>query len=377
MNIKIFTRIIEGGSGLGWTLEVILLLAVVLAPLEAGMAWAGNGMVVPAGSNPHLLVTPAEVWENRDHWLVIDLRDRQAYLAGHVPGAIHLGGRGHEMLREDRHIPFYGDEKVDPKRGRLIEHLEPRPVAEMERVFAEAGVSHEHTVVLYSDHEDTLPGYTFVPFVMLEYLGHRDVRVMDGGIENWWAHRLPLERTESQLPPSDFRARLRPGVIAREAEILRLARFNPSYLGDIGVDPHQFQLPQLVDVRLDVEHSGAQPAPPGHFLFDAVIRTGRIPHTEVNVPHWQQFADFESLRLKPIAELAAMYGGLDRQRRTIVYCYIANRASMSYFVLRVLGFADPAVYHDSWIIWGNNPRLPLVQDPGVKRLPRVPMAGGY
>ncbi|ADH86307.1 sulfurtransferase [Desulfurivibrio alkaliphilus] len=363
----------RGGRWLATGL-VSLPFFVLLVLLCAGSAGAGGS--VPPGANPHLLVTPLEVWENREHWLIIDLRDRESYLEGHVPGAIHLGDRGHKMLREDRYILFYGDQDIDPKQGKLIEHLEPRPVAELEQVFAAAGVTREHTVILYSDLEDTLPGYTFVPFVILEYLGHEDVRVMDGGIENWWAHRLPLGQGENRLPPSDFRARLQPQVIAHEAEVLRLARFNPSYLQDIGVNPHQFELPQLVDVRVDVEHSGAQPAPPGHFLYDSVIRTGRIPHTIANVPHWQQFADFESLRLKPIAELDAMYGDLDRHRRTIVYCYIANRASMSYFVLRLLGFSDPAVYHDSWIIWGNNPRLPLVRDRGVE-VARTPLAGGY
>lgn len=355
----------------------LLAIRVVLSLFLCGGVLAVAVTAMAAGPNPHLLVTPQEVWENRDHWLVIDLRDRELYLEGHVPGAIHLGDRGHKLLRDDRYVtnPLQKDE--DPKVGRLIEHLEIRPVSELERVFAAAGVGHDHTVVLYSDQEDTLPGYTFVPFVALEYLGHRDVRVMDGGIENWWAHRLPLESGENRLPPSGFRARLQPGVIAGEEEVLRLARFNPSYLQDVGVDPYQFELPQLVDSRVDVEHSGAQPAPPGHFLFDAVSRMGRIPHTTVNIPHWQQFADFESLRLKSIPELDEMYAGLDRERRTIVYCYIANRASMSYFVMRLLGFTDPAVYHDSWIIWGNNPQLPLVRSPGVERLPRIPMAGGY
>ena len=219
--------------------KVLFLLLLGLGVLLPGNA----AMAVTA--KPHLLVTPLDVWENRDHCLIIDLRDRELYLEGHVPGAIHLGARGHKLLRENRYIVNLTDKETDPKVGRLIEHLELRLARVLEQVFAAAGVSHDDTVILYSDHEDTLPGYTFVPFVVLEYLGHRDVRVMDGGIENWWSHRLPLEAGENRLPSSDFRARLRPEIIADEDEILRLARFNPSYLADIGVDPHQFELPQL------------------------------------------------------------------------------------------------------------------------------------
>lgn len=215
----------------------------------------------PADANPHLLVTPPEVWEHRDQWLVVDLRDRESYLAGHIPG--------------------------------------------------------------------------------------------------------------------DFRARLQSRIIADETEVLKIARMNLAALEELGIDRERIKMPQLLDSRIDIEHSGAQPAPPGHFLYEAGARAGRIPNTTINIPHWRQFADMDSLLLKSIPELASMYVGLDREKRTIAYCYIANRASMSYFVMRLLGFSDPAVYHDSWIVWGNNPRLPRILDTEVLKLPRVPMAGGY
>ncbi|MDF1613783.1 sulfurtransferase [Desulfurivibrio dismutans] len=329
----------------------------------------------PTDANPRLLVTPLEVWEHRDQWLVVDLRDRESYLAGHLPGAIHLGDRAHKLLRTDMFVPDFRREE-SPRAGEVYEHLAMQPVAELERVFSRAGISHGQTVVLYSDYEDTLPGYTFVPFVVLEYLGHPDVRVMDGGIENWWAHRLPVETRENRLPPSNFRTRLRPQVIADETEVLSIALMNLAVLDEMGIDDRRIDMPQLVDSRIADEHSGAQPAPPGHALYEAGARAGRIPQTTVNVPHWQQFADMETLLLKPIPELAAMYAALDREKRTIVYCYIANRASMTYFILRLLGFNDPAVYHDSWIVWGNNPQLPLAFDRGVSGA-TTPRAGGY
>jgi thiosulfate/3-mercaptopyruvate sulfurtransferase len=71
--------------------------------------------------------------------------------------------------------------------------------------------------------------------------------------------------------------------------------------------------------------------------------------------------------LKKIAALGALYRSLDREKRTVLYCYIANRISFSYFVLRLLGFRDPAIYHDSWIVWGNDKALPVQADGVAKK----------
>lgn len=301
-------------------------------------------------ANPQLLVTPFEIDRGQGKWVIVDLRDRASYEKGHIPGAIHLGDRAHKLLRGDAVIA-----------GRTLPYLALRPVAELEAVFSRAGITHDQTLVLYSDAEDILPGYAFVPFLVLEYLGHRDVRVLDGGFESWLTHRRPVETRVNTLPPSDFKARLNPHIVAGEAEVL-------------GIAQGRIKNVQLVDSRVPVEFTGEHKAPPGHFLYDAVARTGRIPNVALNVPHFQQFVDMETLKLKLLPDLAMLYGGLDRKKRTILYCYIANRISFSYFVARLIGFDDPAIYHDSWIVWGNNPDLPVERDP---RFNQPAAAPGY
>ncbi len=301
-------------------------------------------------ANPHLLVTPFEIDHNRE-WVIVDLRDRVSYENGHIPGAIHLGDRAHKLLRGDAVIA-----------GRTFPHLALRPMAELEAVFSLAGITHDQTLVLYSDAEDILPGYSFVPFLVLEYLGHRDVRMLDGGFESWLTHRRPVETKTNKLPPSEFKARLNPRILATENEVLAIAK---GRIKDV----------QLVDSRVPVEFTGEHKAPPGHFLYDAVARTGRIPNVALNVPHYQQFVDMESLKLKLIPDLAMLYGGLDKKKRTIMYCYIANRISFSYFVARLIGFDAPAIYHDSWIVWGNNPDLPVERDPEFDKPAAAPGYG--
>jgi thiosulfate/3-mercaptopyruvate sulfurtransferase len=320
--------------------------------------------IIPQDANPQLLVTPSDIERNTGKWIVLDCRDKAAYDDGHIPGAISLGGRCHTLIRDtEKIIRLIGEMKEDYdfetirdglEKGRiditsLMDSLALRPVKELEKLFANAGISNDRTVVVYSDFKDILPGYHAVPFFALEYLGHPDVRILDGGIEAWVAEKRPFEQKENKLPQTDFKAHVVKSRLITTDEVLKIAK---GEIKDV----------QLVDSRLVDENLGKIKAPPGHFLEKAVKRAGRIPNTTANLPHFQQFADMKSLKMRPIGQLTRFYtsyGKLDKNKRTVLYCYIANRISFSYFVLRVIGFKDPAIYHDSWIVWGNDETLPV------------------
>lgn len=320
--------------------------------------------IVPPDANPQMLATPADIERNTGKWIVLDCRDKAAYDAGHIPSAVNLGGRCHTLIRDTERITrIIGrmeedydfeairkgleDRRIDRKS--LLDSLALRPSEELEKLFAGAGISNDTTVVIYSDSKDILPGYHAVPFFALEYLGHHDVRILDGGIEAWVTERKPLEQKENKLPPSNFKAHVIKNKLATTEEVLKIAK---GEIRDV----------QLVDARMVDEYLGKITAPPEHFLEKAVRRTGRIPNTTANLPHFQQFADMKTLKMRPLGQLARFYtsyGKLDKNKRTVLYCYIANRISFSYFVLRLIGFQNPAVYHDSWIVWGNDDSLPV------------------
>ncbi|MBI5025226.1 MAG: sulfurtransferase [Nitrospirae bacterium] len=346
-------------------MRTIRILLFVIAALLFVSISACKQKTKPAETNPHLLVTPADIKENIGKWIVIDCRSKALYNEGHIPGAISLGARCHTLLRDTEKIIAIvgkmnddydfesirkGLEEGTIEKKTLIASLSLRPVEDLEKLFAQAGISHDKTVVIYSDFRDILPGYHAVPFFTLEYLGHPDVRVLDGGFEAWEAERYPVEKKENKLPPTDFKAKVVKNRLATVDEVLRIAKGEAK---DI----------QLVDSRLIDEYLGKKPSPPGHFLEKAVKRAGRIPNTTLNVPHFLQFTDMKTLKLKPIERLERMYLPLDKNKRTVLYCYIANRISFSYFILRLLGFKDVAIYHDSWIVWGNDESLPIETGP--------------
>ena len=367
---------------------------------------AEEKMLKKANLNLHLLTQPEELEKSLGKWIVVDCRPKDLYDEGHIPTAIHLGETCNDFFREDMEIkgitntsqvvgekkheaaaPGYGSAPgyapapgygsvpgyapvagyggtVSPKttvmnsgtRSGLLKDLALGQVENLEKKLGKTGISYDKTIVLYDQKEDAdearrgryygiFSGYVFVPFWYMEYLGHKDVRVLDGGIGAWTSEGKHLSQKTNKLPPTQFKANVVKSRLATTEEVLKIAKKEEDA--------------QLIDSRTIAEYLGESPTPPGHFLADKIKRAGRIPNTIRNVPHYYQFIDPQTAKLRPIYQLQRLYGGLDKDKRTVLYCYIANRISFSYFVLRLLGFKDPAIYHDSWIVWGNDETLPV------------------
>jgi thiosulfate/3-mercaptopyruvate sulfurtransferase len=298
------------------------------------------------GANLHLLLQPSDLEKNIGKWVIVDCRPKDLYDEGHIPTAIHLGETCNDFFRDDFEIKGIG----------LLEELAMGRVEELEKKLGQAGISQDKTLVFYDQREDAdevrkgryygiFAGYVFVPFWYLEYMGHKDVRVLDGGIGAWEAEGKSLEQKANKLMPTQFKANVVKSRLATAEEVLKIAKKEEDAY--------------LIDSRTITENTGELPTPPGHFLADKIRRAGLIPNTTRNVPHFFQFADPQSAKLKPMYQLQRLYNSLDKNKRTVLYCYIGNRISLSYFVLRLLGFKDPAIYHDSWIVWGNDETLPI------------------
>src|SRR3712207_6007103 len=99
----------------------------------------------------------------------VDLDPEGAYPVGHVPGAVLWAVWG-DLLGEDE---------------RLVD--DPAALAGL---LSRSGITPEATVVLYGDARNF--GATLA-FWVLHALGHRDIRVMDGGRDKWLAEGRPTE----------------------------------------------------------------------------------------------------------------------------------------------------------------------------------------
>src|SRR5687768_6574578 len=132
-----------------------------------------------------LLVTPADLSSELASArppLLIDLRPAEDYCANHLPGAVHLD--------------LFGISSID---------TDPAPLKAffwiIEHLLASRGVSNDVAVVVY---DDTSGIRAARAFWFLEFFGHPNTRVLDGGLNAWTQKRLPVTQQARKPKPADW-----------------------------------------------------------------------------------------------------------------------------------------------------------------------------
>ena len=149
-----------------------------------------------ANAHRDLLITPQELSRvlSREglHPLLLDARAAEEFAAGHLPDAVHLDLWGFSLIDTDD----------APLRSFLwmIEH-----------VLALRGVTSDRPVVVYGDTSDLRAARVFW---FLEYFGHPDVRVLDGGVQAWLASGFALSTAVTTPTPSAWTGTSRPETLA-------------------------------------------------------------------------------------------------------------------------------------------------------------------
>ncbi|MFQ6023110.1 MAG: sulfurtransferase [Acidiferrobacterales bacterium] len=273
---------------------------------------AGN----PKGyENPNLLWTPAELHERLGHpnLRIIDVRPGERFAMGHIPGACHFD--------------IYGVNTYD---------TDEAPLNSFVRMWAfllgRHGVSFENTIVFCGE----IAGMTSARgFWFLEFLGHSDTHVLDGGYTAWVGAGLPVTRDAEVPKPKSFKYSL-----ARE----RVATYR-DMLGAID-DPHKC----ILDTRSKEEWLG---------MDVRAARGGAVPSAVHQ--DWVNHLTREG-EMKPANELRTQFEGLGvtRDKDIIPYCNTGYRSAHAYLALRLLGYQQVRNYVGSWQEWANRPELPVI-----------------
>ena len=142
-----------------------------------------------------LLVTPEELSRElaaAEPPLLIDLRPVENYCENHLPGAVHLD--------------LFGISSID---------TDPAPLKAffwiIEHLLASRGVSNDVPVVVY---DDTSGIRAARAFWFLEYFGHPNIRVLDGGYNAWIRKGLPLTQHAPKPAPSGWTGRRDAAILA-------------------------------------------------------------------------------------------------------------------------------------------------------------------
>jgi len=211
------------------TLSFFLLIRTVLGVPNGGYA------------RPELLIQPEELKaliDKKDPEIrIIDVREKIKYLAGHIPGAVHIWRP--DITDKDHPLP-----------GMMA------PQTQIEQLMGKLGITSQNKLVLYSDGPDAARLWW-----ILAYYGFpiTQMKLLDGGLEGWKAKGYPTEMIPSQITPAQFRL---PGKTKTTEPLLCTL---PEVRGALR-DPKKI----VLDVRASKEYLGEE-------TLTGAVRPGRIP----------------------------------------------------------------------------------------------------
>ena len=248
--------------------------------------------------------------------LLVDVSGPDNYRAGHIPGALHLP-------------PAALQRGTPPAPGKIPE---PDRLSEL---FSYIGLTPAHHVVAYDDEGG---GWAARLLWTLEAIGHSNYSYINGGIHAWRAAGLAVERQTNEPVGSSYQARLQAvGVIAEAEDILSRLE-DPAF--------------KIWDARSREEYLG---------LKSGAARAGHIPGA-INID-WLELIDrHNDARLVDLAQLQERLNGLglDAGKDIVTHCQSHHRSSLSWLVMKILGYPSVRGYHGSWGEWGNREDTPVV-----------------
>lgn len=238
------------------------------------------------------------------------------YLSGHIPGAAFV-----DLNADLASAPGAG--------GR---HPLPDPAVAGAALRA-AGVSNARPVVVY-DGRDSMAAAR--GWWVLRWLGHRDVRVLDGGYQAWIAAGLPVETGAITVAPGNFVGAAGAMPVFTVAEVQAIAD------GDI-------QMP-LIDARAGERFRGeTEPIDPV---------AGHIPGA-ISIPTAGNLNSDGTFRSS--AELAQRFAthGVEPDGEAAAYCGSGVTACHTLLAMEIAGIEGGALFPESWSGWITDPTRPI------------------
>ncbi len=290
-------------------LAAALALAFVLAAPAA--AAEAQPLVTPAWLQAHLRDANLVVLDIRS---AIDGSKPEAFVQGHIPGAVHsdYDKAGWRVTRHD--VPF----------------MVPT-TPELEKLIGDLGIDETSHVVVVPAGVNVLDfGSAARSYWTLKYSGVDNVSILDGGLAAWTAAGYKLDTGTRAPSPAIFTATIDKSILALAADVETIETSGGA---------------TLIDARPASFFLGKEKAP-------AAQAYGHIPGA-LNVDS-ARFYDAAANRLKPRAELASIAGELPAGP-AISYCNTGHWAATDWFVLHeLLGRKDARLYAGSMVEWTSN-----------------------
>ena len=242
---------------------------------------------------------------------VIDARAEQAFLDGHISGAVNLDARF-----------------INPVDGSARRLADPGALG---RQLQQLGLS-GGAAVIYGAHGGSDAAHAWWT---LTAMGLRQCSILDGGIEAWTAGGLTVTAGPENPAPAESPPNFNPVPdYAMEMSEIRARLGDPDLC--------------IVDTRAPEEFSGED------LLSE---RGGHIPGAHL-VP-WDDLLEGDPPVLQASRDLRTKLADAMAAREAVTYCQSGVRAAHTFAVLKMLGHPRPRMYLGSWEEWGNDGEVPI------------------
>ena len=270
---------------------------------------------------------PAAAHLRDPSWVFVDCRfdirapesGEEDYARSHVAGAVYA------HLDRDLSGPIVA--------GVTGRHPLPSPDA-LARAMGRLGIGAGCQVVAYDASTGALAAARL--WWLLQWAGHHEVAVLDGGLREWTARGFPCRGGVEGRPARELRVRLRPEMAVDAAQVQRV-RGDPSWV--------------VLDARAEERYRGVNET------IDPVA--GHIPGA-FPAPYAENLR--EDGRFRAAGELADLYArrmaGRD-SRHTVFYCGSGVTAAHDVLALAHAGKGMGCLYAGSWSEWITDPSRPV------------------
>jgi thiosulfate/3-mercaptopyruvate sulfurtransferase len=262
-------------------------------------------------------------------------RNRDAYLTGHIPGAIDM----------------------DTLALEAPETWNRRSPKELKKAFEQHGITADTTVVLYGkfmfpNNADEFPGSAAghlgafrCAFIMM-YAGVKDVRMLNGGFQSWIDYDFEVSFEDvPKTPVAEFGASIpiQPQLAVDIDEAKQILKSQDA---------------ELVCVRSYPEYIGEVSG------YNYIEKKGRIPgavfvNCGSDAYHMENFGnlDHTTREYHEVAE-NLINSGLSPEKHLAFYCGTGWRGSEAFYNAWLMGWPRVSVYDGGWFEWSNDPSNP-------------------
>jgi len=262
-------------------------------------------------------------------------RNREAYLSGHIPGAID----------------------IDTLALEAPETWNRRSPEELKKALEQHGITKDTTVVLYGkfmwpDNADEFPGSAAgdigairCAFIMM-YAGVKDVRVLNGGFQSWEDAGYVINTDDvTKYPVNDFGAAIpvKPELAVDISEAKEMLISNDS---------------DLVCVRSWPEYIGEVSG------YNYIEKKGRIPgaifaNCGSDAYHMENYRNPDhTTREYHEIEKKWKEAGILPENKLAFYCGTGWRGSEAFYNAWLMGWPRVSVFDGGWFEWSNDNENP-------------------